>query len=105
MNTYLSYEVRMLIQFGRDVLSETEYRTAIRSTLRRYAWFLAKQRVRPWNRRDAKFYQYHRTEIQRMLAELRDDSQSERSLRRLRRWLRDVPAGDGPALGARAGGT
>jgi glycosyltransferase involved in cell wall biosynthesis len=103
LNTHLAYEVRQLVQFGRDVLSETEYRSAIRSALHKYWWFLAKQNLKPWRLREVKFHSYHRTEISRMLAELKSDRESEIFLKRLQRWLRDVPAGDGPATKAEAG--
>jgi glycosyltransferase involved in cell wall biosynthesis len=104
LNTHLAYAVRMLVQFGRDVLSEQEYRSAIRSALYRYRWYLAKQNLKPWRLREVQFQSYHRNEIARMLGELRDDRESETFLKRLKRWLRDVPAGDAPAAKVPAGG-
>jgi glycosyltransferase involved in cell wall biosynthesis len=102
VNTWLSCEVRLLIQFGREVLSQAEYRAAIRSALRRYRWYLAKQSLKPWRLREMQFHAFHRAEIARALSEIRDDRESEIFLRRLRRWVRDVPARDRLAAEARA---
>lgn len=98
VNTFLANEVRLLVQFGRYVLSAAEYRAAIRSALRRYRWYLAKQSAKPWRRRDLQFHSFHRAEIARMLAEIGDDRESAAFLKRLRWWwVRDLHARDGLA--------
>src|SRR5262245_15255124 len=89
LNTYAPDEVRQLIQFGRKVLAPETYRKTIRTSLRRYAWFLMKQYVKPSRFRDAEFHIYHREEISHMLTEVRDDRETQIVLQGLSHLLRD----------------
>jgi len=86
LNTYGADEVRLIIQFGRKVLAPKVYRRTIRTALRRYAWFLMRQYVRP-RIRDAEFHTYHREEISRMLTEAGDDHETRTVLRGLQHLL------------------
>jgi glycosyltransferase involved in cell wall biosynthesis len=84
LNTYLPGELQFLIAFGPKVLAPQVYRTAIRTSIRRYTWFLMKQRVKPSRFRDAEFHLYHREEIARLLAEAGEDRETSILLRSLR---------------------
>ncbi len=84
INTYLPNEIRLLIQFGPSVLSAREYRSAMRPWLRRYAWYLFKQNLKPSRLHDREYHAYHPAEIERMLAELRNDRETQLALRGLR---------------------
>lgn len=88
LNTYLADEVRLVIRFGRKVLAPDLYRRTIRTSLRRYGWFLMKQYVRPSRFRDAEFQTYHSEEISRMVAEAGDDRETRIALRGLQFLLR-----------------
>ena len=46
-------------RYGRRVLTETEYLEVYRARLRKLAWYLAKQAVRPSRRSDPTFWAYH----------------------------------------------
>jgi hypothetical protein len=72
------------------VLESEVYRTTIRTWLRRYAWFLMKQRVKPSRFRDAEFHIYHRKEISRLLNEAGDDWETGFLLRCLHLLHRDL---------------
>lgn len=90
LNTYLANDIRFVLQFGPKVLEKPEvYRAAIRTWLRRYAWFLIKQYAKPSRFRDAEYHNYHRQEISRMLAEANDDRETRSVLRCLHYLLRD----------------
>jgi glycosyltransferase involved in cell wall biosynthesis len=88
LNTYSADEVRVILQFGRKVLAPEVYRRTIRISLRRYAYFLIKQYVKPSRFRDAEFQTYHRDEISRMMVEADDDRDTRIMLRGLRLLLR-----------------
>jgi glycosyltransferase involved in cell wall biosynthesis len=88
LNTYLPNDIRFLIAFGPTVLEPSAYRTALRTLLRRYAWFLLKQNVRPSRFKDTEFYIYHRQEIMRMLSEVGDDRETQIVLRGLGHLIR-----------------
>ncbi|MGH8143193.1 MAG: glycosyltransferase family 2 protein [Steroidobacteraceae bacterium] len=90
VNTYLPNEIRLLIRFGRRVLTAREYRAAIRLMLARYAWFLLRQSLRPARLRDVEFHTYHRAELVRMLSELRGDRRSAVALKSLRLLTRNL---------------
>jgi glycosyltransferase involved in cell wall biosynthesis len=100
VNTYLPNEIRLLIRFGRQVLSPREYRAAIRRMQARYAWFLLRQNLRSERRHDTEFHAYHRAELARMLAELHGDRRTAAGLKGLRLLTRNVSA---PAIGMGAG--
>ncbi len=89
LNTGVSDDVRFVLQFGRKVLAPELYRKTLRTMLRRYAWFLMKQYVRPSRFHDATFHAYHRQEISRMLTEAGDDRETRAMLRGLRHLLRN----------------
>src|SRR6185437_1853881 len=89
MNTYLPNEIRLLIRFGRRVLTRQEYRAAIRHMLARYAWYLLRQALRPARLRDVEFHVYHRSELRRMLGELHADLESRLALISLRLLTRN----------------
>lgn len=70
VNTYPSLLIRMLARYGAQVLTEQEYRRAMRLRLRQYAWFLAKARLKAAHRGDKAFQVFHAGEMQRIAAEL-----------------------------------
>jgi glycosyltransferase involved in cell wall biosynthesis len=96
VNTYIAHEVRMLIRYGREVLTPDEYRRTLRLWVRRYAWYLAKQRIKPSRRRDLRFRAFHRADLGRMLGELGDDSSTRRILRALRALVPESSVADTP---------
>jgi glycosyltransferase involved in cell wall biosynthesis len=103
LNSSLADDVRYVIQFGRKVLAPEVYRRTIRTWLRRYAWFLMKQYVRPSRFRDAEFHTYHREEISQMMTEAGDDRETRAVLRGLRCLLRNRSSTPKPATGLAAG--
>jgi glycosyltransferase involved in cell wall biosynthesis len=88
INTYLPNEIRALILYGRKALGAREYRTAMRSWLRRYGWYLLKQNLKPSRLHDVEFHDFHHDEIGRMLADLKDDAQTRIALQGLRVLVR-----------------
>jgi glycosyltransferase involved in cell wall biosynthesis len=90
LNTYSADEVRVILQFGRKVLPPEVYRRTIRISLRRYAFFLMKQYLRPSRFRDPQFHAYHREEISRMMVEAGDDRDTRIILRGLRLLLQPM---------------
>jgi glycosyltransferase involved in cell wall biosynthesis len=70
MNTPTPFFVDMLVRYGQQVLSEEEYRQAIRARLWQYWWFLLKARMKASRRKDKTFQAFHNGQINRMLAEL-----------------------------------
>lgn len=83
LNTYLPSDAQLLVAFGPVVLAPNAYRTAICAWLRRYAWFLMKQRIKPSRFRDIEFHSYHHQEISRLLAKAGDDRETSILLRGL----------------------
>jgi glycosyltransferase involved in cell wall biosynthesis len=87
-NTFLPQALRMIIRYGRKVLSPKEYRTSFRRCLRIYLWFLAKQAIKPSRWRDERFHDFHRREIRYMLREVGGDREARLGLRFCRRLLK-----------------
>ena len=77
VNSYLSHSGRMLIRYGRKVLSPAVYRTLLRSWLWSYGVYLGKQRLKPSRWREREFSTFHRWEIERMLSELGEEEHRE----------------------------
>lgn len=73
VNTYISNDGRMLLRYGAAALEPGEYRGALRRWLRRYAWFLAKQALRPSRWRQPEFRRFHRREIAALLSVAQGD--------------------------------
>jgi glycosyltransferase involved in cell wall biosynthesis len=92
VNTYVAHDVRMLIRYG-EVLSPTEYQDALSKALRKYVWFLGKQRLKPSRHRDSQFHAFHHAEIGRMLAELGDHPRARTVLEAARLLLRNARTG------------
>jgi glycosyltransferase involved in cell wall biosynthesis len=72
MSTYGPENLRFLLRYGPEVLTEEEYRRRLRFELRRYAWFHVRQAPKP-SRRSGDFIQVHRREIDGILEESRGD--------------------------------
>jgi glycosyltransferase involved in cell wall biosynthesis len=67
--SFRSRDLRLLIRYGPRVLSPVEYRSKLREWLFRYGYWLAKQALKPSRRRQQEFHDFHRREIEYMLAE------------------------------------
>lgn len=96
INTFLSHEGRILIRYGPATLPPEEYRRLLRRFLRRYAWFLGKQTLRPWRYKDADYQQFHRNEIACMRAEARNDAETQVVLAALASLVRGAPPASQP---------
>jgi glycosyltransferase involved in cell wall biosynthesis len=111
INTYTPLELRMLIRYGRRVLSPEEYWRTMRHSLYLYARFFAREILRPARWRDARFHVFHREEIARLLAEMDGDREARIVLKSLRLLLRDLRSSEISSgafvrpSGARSGGT
>ncbi len=88
--SFRSRDLRLLIRYGRRLLSPYEYRTTLRRWLFRYGYWLAKQALRPERRQQQEFHDFHRREIEYMLNEPGLDTQS-RILLSLFRYLLRTP--------------
>jgi glycosyltransferase involved in cell wall biosynthesis len=80
VNSYASHAVRMLVRYGPKVLG-AGFRTAMRTAVRQYGWYLVKQRLKPsrWSNRE--FTGFHRQEIGKILAELGGESEYSAEIR------------------------
>ena len=74
--TFLASEGRMLIRYGPKIMSRDEYRVSIRRWLRRYGYWLFKQRLNLLRYRQQEFHDYHRREIEEMSAESGGDRET-----------------------------
>ncbi len=90
VNTYITQELRMLVRYGRQVLSADEYWRTMRHSLWLYAKFLVREVCKPARWRDARFHVFHREEIARLLAEMDGDREARVMLKNLRLLLRDL---------------
>jgi glycosyltransferase involved in cell wall biosynthesis len=89
LNSWLvNDKLHMLLRHGASVLQASELRPLIRRFLVRYAWFLAKQTVRPRRWRDVEYHRFHRQEIEAMLALRGTDAETRAVLRVLGVLLR-----------------
>jgi glycosyltransferase involved in cell wall biosynthesis len=90
INTPTPFFVDVLVRYGPQVLTEEEYRRAIRVRLRQYAWFLFKARMKVSRRKDKSFQAYHNGQILRILAELSgEDRETRLVLKSMRALLAD----------------
>jgi glycosyltransferase involved in cell wall biosynthesis len=74
MSTYGPENLRFLLRYGPEVLTEKEYRNRLRFELRRYAWFHVRQSPKP-SRLSGDFIDVHRREIDGILDESRGDAE------------------------------
>jgi glycosyltransferase involved in cell wall biosynthesis len=102
VNTYLPHEVRMLIRHGREVLGQDVYQSQVRRRVQRYAWYLAKQLLKPSRHRDQSFHDFHRQQIEYMIAEAGDGKEIaiQRGLRLCLRLLRHAHSAPPAVQGA-----
>jgi glycosyltransferase involved in cell wall biosynthesis len=80
MSTYWPENIRMLIRYGPEVLSEDEYRRYLHRELRAYVWLHVKRRIKPDGRRDRAFHDFHRREIELIRSEGGDDRAVRRAM-------------------------
>lgn len=101
VNSYITHQGRMLIRYGPLVLSPADYRAKMREWLRQYAWYLAKQALKPSRHRDPGFHDFHRGEIAHMMAEAGTGREIRSVLSLCRRLLQAAPRveGRGAAVG------
>ncbi len=78
LGTYAPENIRLLLRFGPDVLTPTEYRHALRVRLYSHVWWHLKQRIRPSRRHDEPFRAFHREQ----LACLRQEGATDREIQR-----------------------
>ncbi len=104
VNSYVSHAGRMLIRYGSQVFSAQEHRQAARAWLRRYRWYLAKQRLKPSRWRDEEFHGFHRAEIELMLGELGGDPGLRSGLVTCLRLVGGRPGGGEKAASGRGAG-
>jgi glycosyltransferase involved in cell wall biosynthesis len=102
VNTYISHEGRMLVRYGPHVFDETEYRRKLRNWLRRYSWYLVKQRMKPSRFREVAYHRFHRSEIGHIRAELGEERAIAAGLGLCRLFLSPAPSGSGTPTGAAA---
>jgi glycosyltransferase involved in cell wall biosynthesis len=74
MSTYGPENLRFLLRYGPEVLTEQEYRDRLRFELRRYAWWHVRQVPKP-SRLSGDFIAAHRREIDGILDESRGDTE------------------------------
>jgi glycosyltransferase involved in cell wall biosynthesis len=86
VKTYAPENIRMLLRYGPGTLTAAELEAQLRRELRRYGFFLAKQRLKPSRLRDAEFQAFHR----RQLAKIEADPASGDSVQRAAKALRLV---------------
>jgi glycosyltransferase involved in cell wall biosynthesis len=89
--TFLPMEGRVLIKFGPQVMSARDYRRAVRRWLLRYGRWLVKQTLSPARQRQAEFHDFHRREIDAMIVEAAQDSETRLTLTLLRQLLHGQP--------------
>jgi hypothetical protein len=82
---------RLLMRYGPALLGRTEYRTYLRRWLWRYGRFLAKQVLKPSRHRQREFHEFHRREINYLLAEAENDRETRWILGCYRYLLHGVP--------------
>jgi glycosyltransferase involved in cell wall biosynthesis len=83
--SFLPMEGRMVIRYGPVVMNAGEYRQCIRTWLLRYGRWLGEQRIRPSRHRQAEFQEFHRHQIDCMLAEAHNDRETRLILAAYRR--------------------
>ncbi len=88
VNSYLAEDIRMLMRYGPEVLSDSEYRRRLRYLLKRCVWWQAKQSLRPSRLRDKEFQTYQRSAVDKIVAEAADDRQVLRAMALVRLSLR-----------------
>ena len=87
--SYLSRDGLMLLRYGPSVLSPGEYRSNLWRWVRKYGRWLARQLVLDSARRNnPKFHEFHRGEIDLLVAEARSEPLVRAVLRGYRRLLR-----------------
>lgn len=67
MNTHVPEHIVFLLRYGRDVLTEDEFRARLRSELRSYVWWHIRQGPRISRLLDPEFFALHRLEREHML--------------------------------------
>ena len=95
--SFLPMEGRMLIRYGRRVMSPTEYRAGVRRWFRRYARWLVTQCWRPSRLRQKEFQEFHAREIEAMLAEAVGDRETRALLSLIRRLVHSRSGDAGPS--------
>ena len=100
VNSYLTHAGRMLVRYGPAALGD-RYPAAMRRWLRTYAWWLAKQALKPSRRASAEFCTFQRAEIDRIRAELGGQAVFSTALRVCRALVPGAEDGGGPPGGGR----
>lgn len=69
VKTYAPENIRLLLRYGPEALTPAELRSQAWRELRRYGFFLAKQRLKPSRLKDREFQAYHRRQLAAIRAE------------------------------------
>lgn len=72
VSTFVPENLRFLLRYGPEALTEEEFRDRLRLELRRYAWFHVRQVPKP-SRLSGEFIEVHRHETGAILEESRGD--------------------------------
>ena len=87
INTYDPENIRFLLRYGPVALSEAEYRAQLRTELRRYVSWHARQVPKPSRAFDREFFAFHWTETESILRECGDDARVRRAMHVVRALL------------------
>jgi glycosyltransferase involved in cell wall biosynthesis len=98
METYIPEDLRMLARYGPSLLPRDECRALLRRRLALYLWYLSKQAMRPSQRGDERFHEFHRREIGLLRGEVGDDRRARRLLRLCGALLRHPGGADDEGL-------
>jgi glycosyltransferase involved in cell wall biosynthesis len=91
VHTQKPEEGRLLVRYGPKVLSRSEYRRRLRRWLIAYGWYLTKQALRPSRYREPEFHDFHRREIDYIMAEAGHAGMTPTVLSIYRRLLHNPP--------------
>jgi len=70
--SFIAEEGRLLMRFGPEVLDAADYQMALRRWLRDYGIWILKQSLKPWRHGQAEFHDFHKRQIEHMIAETND---------------------------------
>jgi glycosyltransferase involved in cell wall biosynthesis len=73
INSAGAEEIVFLLRYGRLVLDDSQYRSRLRTLLKRYVWWHVRQFPRPSRMRDPEFFEFHGSRRKLILAEANHD--------------------------------
>jgi hypothetical protein len=86
--SFITSDGQLLLRYGKQVFSPPEYRRRWWRWLRHYGrWLVREQVTKPYRLRDKEFHEYHRREIDNLIADARGDRASQAVLMSYRQLL------------------